>query len=192
MIISYYTGGKRGVVPALNSERHQVMRSRIAFPLLPSLPLGTCLISLVLAGCGGQADAAAANGASSQAATPAGDLTPWQQEHGVGPITAPMVLAAVDRHEAEEGKKRFDLVCASCHKPDVRYVGPALGGVVDRRTPEFVMNMILAPDSMVARHPEAKKLFGTYMLQMPNMGLSQEQAREVLEYLRTLPAPPAQ
>jgi hypothetical protein len=67
-----------------------------------------------------------------------------------------------------------------------------LGGVVGRRTPEYVLNMMLAPDSMVARHPEAKKLFATFLLQMPNLGLTQDQARQVLEYLRTLPAPPAQ
>ncbi|HEU4569373.1 MAG TPA: cytochrome c, partial [Gemmatimonadales bacterium] len=81
--------------------------------------------------------------------------------------------------------------CASCHKANERYVGPALGGVVQRRTPQYVMNMILAPDTMVARHPEAKALFGTFMMQMPNLGLTPEQAQEVMEYLRTLPAPPA-
>jgi hypothetical protein len=45
---------------------------------------------------------------------------------------------------------------------------------------------------MTRQHPEAKKLMATFMLEMPNQGLTPEQAREVLEYLRTLPAPPAQ
>lgn len=139
-----------------------------------------------LLGCGGAKDTPPA-----QAAVPGSDLTPWQLEHGVGPITSPVALAAIDQHLAKEGKEFFDTRCGSCHKPNERYVGPALGGVVGRRTPEYVMNMMLAPDSMVARHPEAKKLFATFMLQMPNLGLTPEQAREVLEYLRTLPAPPA-
>jgi mono/diheme cytochrome c family protein len=143
-----------------------------------------------LVGCGGAKEVPSTQ-ATSGTTTTAGDLTPWQMDHGVGPITAPVALAPIDAHLVKEGKEFFDGRCGSCHKPNERYVGPALGGVVGRRTPEYVMNMVLAPDSMVARHPEAKKLFATYMLQMPNLGLTPEQAREVLEYLRTLPAPPA-
>ena len=153
---------------------------------VPSSPL-VILLALLAAACG--KDTPAPAGGAAPAA--AGGLTPWETEHGVGPITAPVVLGAVDHEKVEEGKKFFDLHCGSCHKPNERYVGPALGGVVGRRTPEYVMNMMLAPDSMVARHPEAKKLFATFMLQMPNLQLTQDQARLVLEYLRTLPAPPA-
>ena len=146
------------------------------------------LLLLLAAACGKNGATPAPSGGTS---TVNAGLTPWQLEHGIGPITAPLELGPVDRHEAAEGKKRYDQLCASCHKADVRYVGPALGGVVGRRSPEYVMNMILAPDSMALRHPEAKKLFATYMLQMPNLGLTPEQAREVTEYLRTLPAPSA-
>ncbi len=153
------------------------MRRPLVVPIL--------LAALAAAACGGKTDAPAT------AAKPAEPtLTPWEQEHGVGPVTMPVVLAT-GTHEAEEGKALFDQRCASCHKPNERYVGPALGGVVARRNPEYVMNMILAPDQMVAKHPEAKKLFGTYLIQMPAQGLTTEQAREVMEYLRTLPAPPA-
>ena len=153
------------------------MRRTLVLPLI-----------LIAAACGGGEAAPAAAGAG----TPASTLTPWQLEHGIGPVTAP--LAAIDNaaHEAEEGKVVFDRLCASCHKVNERYVGPALGGVVGRRTPEYVMNMILDPASMTRQHPEAKKLMATFMMEMPNQGLTPEQAREVLEYLRTLPAPPAQ
>ena len=147
------------------------------------------LVAGALSGCGGSKDAPSTSAGAGAPAT--GDLTPWQVDHGIGPITAPIVLAPIDAHVAKEGKELFEPRCGSCHKPNERYVGPALGGVVGRRTPEYVMNMMLAPDSMVARHPEAKKLFATFMLAMPNLGLTPEQAREILEYLRTLPAPPA-
>jgi len=43
---------------------------------------------------------------------------------------------------AEEGKTLFDAKCAACHKMDERYVGPALGGVTERRSPAYLMNMI--------------------------------------------------
>jgi len=182
MIISYYNAGKRGTFPALTQERHFGMRVRTA--LLLTLSLG-------LVACGGKSGAPAASNGGGTPATPGSDLTPWQLANGVGPITEATVLQAMDAHEVAEGKKRFEQVCASCHKADARYVGPALGGVVQRRTPQYVMNMILAPDTMVARHPEAKALFGSFMLQMPKLGLTPEQAQEVMEYLRTLPAPPA-
>ena len=180
MIISYYNAGKRGTVSALTQERHLGMR--LCTALLLAVPLG-------LAACGGKSGAAAPAGGT--VAAPASDLTAWQLANGVGPITEATVLEAMDKDDVAEGKKRFEQVCASCHKADARYVGPALGGVVGRRTPAYVMNMILAPDTMVARHPEAKALFGSFMLQMPKLGLTPEQAQEVMEYLRTLPAPPA-
>ena len=150
--------------------------------------IASLLLALTLVACGG-AKPAPSGGSTGGAA--ASDLTPWQLEHGIGPITAAIELEAIEQDEAEEGKVVFDQKCAACHKADERYVGPALGGVVGRRTPEFVMNMMLDPATMVRRHPEIKKLFATFMLEMPNQGLTPEQAREVLEYLRTLPAPPA-
>ena len=147
---------------------------------------------VILAACGEQPAAPPANGGTTAAApAPASDLTPWQLAHGIGPITEPVPLAPVDAKEAHEGKELFDVKCGACHKGDERYVGPALGGVVDRRGPEYVMNMALNPGEMIRRHPEAKKLFATFLVEMPNQGLSPEQARRVVEYLRTLPAPPA-
>ncbi len=67
---------------------------------------------------------------------------------------------------------------------------PDLGVIPERMLaqlirPEFVMNMILNPEGMYARHPAARQLLGEYMTQMPNLALTRDQAREVLEYLRT-------
>jgi cytochrome c len=175
MIISYLSHRQAGATREPHYERQKIMRRTLVLPLI-----------LIVAACGGGEAAPAAS--TAQATT----LTPWQLEHGVGPITAPLAAVEDPADEAEEGKVVFDRLCASCHKPNERYVGPALGGVVGRRTPEYVMNMILDPAAMTRQHPEAKKLLATFLMEMPNQGLTPEQAREVLEYLRTLPAPPAQ
>src|SRR6478736_4800375 len=177
MIISYYNSGKRGTAP-LHHRRPTPMRR--ATRLVPLSLL------IILAACGERP----ATPPATAAAAPS-DLTPWQVEHGIGPVTAPITLGPVDAKEAHEGKEVFDQKCGACHKPNERYVGPALGGVVERRTAEYVMNMALNPAEMIRRHPEAKKLFATYLVEMPNQGLTPEQARRVVEYLRTLPAPPA-
>jgi cytochrome c len=121
------------------------------------------------------APAAAANG-----------LTPFQLEHGIGPVTSPVVLApSVDKTLAANGAKVFDQKCSACHKMTERYVGPALGNVTRRRSPAFVMNMSLNPLGMVEKHPETKKLLAEYFVAMPNQNISPDEARQVLEYLRT-------
>ena len=145
-----------------------------------------------LAACGGGEKAPPAS--SSTPAASGSDLTPFQLENGIGPITAPIVLGPVDEEQVEEGKTQFETKCSACHKLGERYVGPPLGGILDKVTPAFAMNMILNPVEMYTRHPAVKELLGQYMTQMPDLGLTQEQARAVVEYLRTTtpPAAPAQ
>lgn len=157
---------------------------------LISLVSVTALLGLVA--CGG-GDKPAAPPAASTPAAAGSDLTPWQLTNGIGPVTEPLTLGPIDQHEATEGKKVFDAKCSACHKLGERYVGPPLGGITEKVTPEFAMNMMLNPQEMYTRHPAVKKLLGEYMTQMPNLGLTQEQAREVVEYLRTTTPPaPAQ
>jgi len=127
--------------------------------------------------------------AASTPAAAGSDLTPWQLENGIGPITETITLGAVNHEMAEEGQKLFEAKCSACHKLGERYVGPPLGGILDKVTPAFAMNMILNPQEMYTRHPVVKKLLGEYMTQMPVLGLTQEQARAVVEYLRTTPPP---
>ena len=59
-------------------------------------------------------------------------------------------------------------------------------GLFERRTPEWVMNMILVPDKMEKEDPIAKKMVEEYKTLMLNQRLTEQQAREVLEYLRTI------
>jgi cytochrome c len=139
------------------------------------------------AGESGAANAAPATTASSAAPAAApGGLTPFQVQHGIGPVTSPVVLqASVDKTLASDGAKVFEQKCSACHKMTERYVGPALGDVTKRRSPAYVMNMALNPLGMVEKHPEAKKLLGEYFVAMPNQNISQDEARQVVEYLRT-------
>jgi mono/diheme cytochrome c family protein len=103
-------------------------------------------------------------------------------------VTEVVVLGAPDHELAEDGEKIFTQKCSACHKMGEKYVGPPLGGIVDRLGPTFVMNMALNPEEMYTRHPDVKKLLGEYMTQMPNQQLTQPDARAIVEYLRTQPA----
>lgn len=156
-------------------------RSPVLRPLLPVLGLAA------LVACGGGEKAPATRDAPAQAAAaPAGsDLTPFQQEHGIGPVTTVVQLGPVDAALAEQGKALFETKCSACHKMADKYVGPPLGEVTTRRSATYIMNMILNPEGMYTRHPTARQLLGEYMTQMPNLALTEAQARQLVEYLRT-------
>jgi len=106
---------------------------------------------------------------------------------GVGPITSVEFGAEIDAEMAAIGENTFSTICVACHMAEQRMIGPALKGVYERRSPEWVMNMILNPDGMLKEDPIAKALLKEYNNAiMLNQNLSEEDARAVAEYLRTL------
>lgn len=53
-----------------------------------------------------------------------------------------------------------------------------------KRTPEWMMNMILNPDKMLAEDPDAQLLSKSYVGTMTALGLQTQEAIAILEYLR--------
>ncbi len=106
---------------------------------------------------------------------------------GIGPIKSVTLGAEIDQKMATHGADVYKKMCTACHKPDKKFIGPAPKGVMKRRTPEWIMNMILNPEEMVAKDPLAKQLLMEFNgAPMANQNLSEEDARAVLEYFRTL------
>lgn len=103
---------------------------------------------------------------------------------GIGPVSH-VELGELDATLAQQGQELFESKCQACHKMGKRFVGPDLTGVVDRRSPEWVMNMILNPEVMVKEDPIAKELLAEYISPMANQSLTEEEARAILEYFRT-------
>jgi len=106
------------------------------------------------------------------------------KDKGIGPIKS-ITLTEIDEAMAAEGKEVFKIKCSACHKISKRFVGPGLAGVMERRTPEWVMNMILNPEEMVLKNKIAKDLLAEYLAPMANQNLTEKEARLILEYLRT-------
>ncbi|HNQ11999.1 MAG TPA: cytochrome c [Bacteroidia bacterium] len=102
---------------------------------------------------------------------------------GVGVITS-LELGPIDDALASKGSEIFESKCTACHKVDARHVGPALAGVTERRTAEWIMNMILDPEKMVKEDAAARKLLEEYLSPMANQSLTEEEARAILEYFR--------
>ncbi|MCK5402162.1 MAG: cytochrome c [Flavobacteriaceae bacterium] len=106
---------------------------------------------------------------------------------GVGPITSITLGAEIDQAMATHGAEVYKKMCTACHKPDKKFIGPAPKDILKRRTPEWIMNIILDPEGMVKNDPLAKKLLIEFNgSPMANQNLTEEEARAVLEYFRTL------
>ena len=119
---------------------------------------------------------------------PEPDFPDWQNNKGIGPVKPipPPLADTPDAAMAAKGEETFNTYCPVGHRPKKRLTGPAMIGLLDRRTPEWVMNMILNPDVMEKQDPIAKKLVEEYNTLMLNQRLNEQQARELLEYIRTI------
>lgn len=107
-------------------------------------------------------------------------------DKGVGPITS-VTLGDIDQALATKGEENFKTNCMACHRVGKKFIGPDPTGILERRTPEWIMNMILDPELMIKENALAKDLFMEFNgSPMANQGLTEDDARAVLEYFRTL------
>jgi len=111
----------------------------------------------------------------------------WKNDNGVGPVSSLELPGEIDQALADKGKEIYQNKCTACHKPDKKFIGPAPVGILERRTPSWIMNMILNPENMIQNDPIAKQLLIEFNgSPMANQNLTEEEARAVLEYFRTL------
>ena len=109
-----------------------------------------------------------------------------KKDVGVGPIKE-ISLGAIQLSLVNQGEALFNSKCTMCHSIDKKLVGPALGDVTTRRTPEWIMNMLLNPKGMTKENEAAKALLVEYNnIPMINQNLSEKDARAILEFLRSL------
>lgn len=104
---------------------------------------------------------------------------------GIGPIDKVDLKNPIDEDKVAAGKELYNNHCASCHGLTDAARGPALGNVLERRSPEFVMNMILNTDEMLEKDPIIQSLEWEYEERMTQQNVTKEEAREIVEYLRT-------
>lgn len=107
-------------------------------------------------------------------------------EMGIGPVKDVKIDPQINEQLANTGKQLFDVKCTPCHRFDVKLVGPPLSGVTKRRKPEWIMNMILNPQQMTQENTIAKNLLSQYLVQMTFQNVSQEDARAIYEYFRSM------
>lgn len=143
------------------------------------------LLTVTAAGCGGGKTSSDAGTASASSTDP-----PAMSEM---PATSPLddgpraFEGSVDEEKAEQGARLFQTKgCTACHAIGRKVTCPDLAGVTKRRTAKWIQNQILHPEVMTKRDPIAHALFAQFSLQMPNQGLTEEQALCVIEYFKQM------
>ena len=127
------------------------------------------------------ADESAAPSESSSGGSEQSEVHGTEVKPGDVKLTSPLNAQWV-----AEGKATYDVKCQACHKlNDERVVGPGWKDVTKRREPHWIMNMITNVDMMLEKDPEAQKLLEQCLVRMPNQNLSIDQARQVLEFMRS-------
>jgi len=116
-----------------------------------------------------------------------GYQNPHGKDLGIGPVKSVKLSNTIDTKMVAEGKSLFNNKCSVCHEMNQKKVGPPLKDITKQRTPEFIMNLLLNTTQMQKDDPAVEKLLKEYNnIPMPEPGLSREQARAVLEYLRSV------
>ena len=133
------------------------------------------VLLLAAAGCGSKSEPQGAGPGSGATAVSPYDGGPRAGDSPVEPAMA------------TKGEALFKAKgCTACHAYDKRITGPALKGVTQRRTADWMEHQILHPEIMTKEDPISKQLLATYMVQMSNQGLKPEEAKAVIEYLKKL------
>jgi len=124
--------------------------------------------------------------ATTTEAPAASGTSAYDPKRGLGPHEN-VDVSKFDPAMAAAGKKIAEVKCTSCHKPtEEKLVGPGWKGVTKRQTPEWIMNFISNPDPMIDVDPELQKQLELCLVRMPNQGLNDTEAREILEYMREI------
>lgn len=127
--------------------------------------------------------------AGETSATETADATTTEQQSTTAQGLKPEDVQLTSPLKAEwvaAGKSTYELKCQSCHKlTDEKLVGPGWAGVTKKREPHWILNMITNIDMMLETDPEAQKLLEQCLVRMPNQNLTLDEARQVLEFMRS-------
>jgi cytochrome c2 len=154
-----------------------------------------CSVAFMFASCGGSNDNNNETTSTTDTEATTTDATTetasteenpsYDPERGEGKFHDMDLPEKIDPQMAAEGQKIAELKCQSCHKmTSERLVGPGWKGVTERHKPEWIMNFMTNTDEMIDKDPKAQAMLEICMVRMPNQNLSDQEARDILEFMR--------
>lgn len=109
----------------------------------------------------------------------------YDPKRGEGKFKDVEISPNLDAKLAHEGEEVYTVKCSGCHKlTDERLVGPGWAGVTLRHTPEWIMNFATNTDEMIDKDPKVQAQLEICLVRMPNQGLTDQDARDVYEFMR--------
>ena len=115
------------------------------------------------------------------------DNPSYDPNRGEGKFSNVEVGATLDAAKAEIGNQISQVKCSSCHKlTGEKLVGPGWAGVTERHKPEWIMNFITNTDVMIDKDPKMLVQLELCLVRMPNQNLSDDDARNLLEFMRKI------
>jgi hypothetical protein len=104
---------------------------------------------------------------------------------GIGRFKEVQLTHPLDESMVAKAQLIYNAKCFACHKlTDEKLVGPGWKGVTDRREPEWIMNFITNTQVMLDKDLAAQSEMVTCIVRMPNQDLTDEQARQIMEFMR--------
>lgn len=105
-------------------------------------------------------------------------------------ILALIIATIANAYEppVEEGKKIFTTRCASCHNVNKVVTGPALAGVDQRRSMDWIISFVSSSQSMIKKgDKDAVALFQKFnKIPMPDHAdLTPDNIKNIVEYIKT-------
>ncbi len=144
------------------------------------------LISLFVFACGNNSGSQSKEpGTSPEQAKPSGANPTYDQQRGEGKFSKVEIPATLDASKAEAGNKVYSVKCSACHRlTNEKLVGPGWTGVTSRHSAEWIMNFATNPDVMIDKDPKVQAMLEICLIRMPNQNLSDDDARNVYEFMR--------
>ncbi len=88
----------------------------------------------------------------------------------------------------DDGKAIFSVRCAACHNVNVKVVGPALAGVDQRRSINWIINFVHSSQTLVKKNDkDAVALFNefNYTVMPDHPDLSDDQIKSIVDYVKS-------
>lgn len=146
--------------------------------------IGIVLLSFI-AGCSSSSENSNDSPTNATMTEP-GDKSGIDYSKGKGKFTEVILTHPLDKKMVDDGATVYKVKCFACHKlTEEKLVGPGWKGVTDRRKPEWIMNFVTNTDEMIDKDPSIKALVDKCMVRMPNQHLRDDEARSVLEFMRS-------
>jgi cytochrome c551/c552 len=142
------------------------------------------IIAFGFASCGDGGSSSQKKETPAESKTASGNPS-YDPNRGEGKFTTVDVSSTLEAAKADAGEKVFSVKCSSCHKlTEEKLVGPGWKGVTDRHTAVWIMNFATNTDEMLNKDPKAQAMLEICLVRMPNQNLSDDDARNVYEFMR--------